>query len=254
MNRPRRLQRFHPEERIGLRKALTAGKARDVQEEAGRQRGRFIRGTTSAETFREEVGKLGARITQEGIAHPETVAVLDALERGGDERTQAAYQRLVAHGSRTSRDEVRSVILKLLERNQDARTAFRELTRSGFYETPKEAFEALVDIQRRKARLGELERTPLPEARAAVEGVVEELRRTGRVSRAGRQQLVEALKALPQSDQKAILDWLQDQLAAQKGVEERERRRTAPAPRTSLAPAPGIPRAPQASLAPAPGL
>ena len=223
-----RLQRFHPEERIGLRKALTAGRARKVQEEAGRERGRFIRGTTSAETFREEVGKLRARITQ--VAHPETVAVLDALERGGDERTQTAYQRLVAHGSRPSKDEVRRVMLKLLERNQDARTAFRELTRSGFYETPKEAFEALVDIQRRKARLGEMEQMPLPEARAAVEGVVEELRRTGRVSRAVRQQLVEALKALPDSDQKAILDWLQDQLTAQKGVQERERRRTAPAP------------------------
>ena len=166
---------------------------------------------------------------------------------------EAAYQRLVPHGSRPSRDEVRRVMLKLLERNQDARAAFRELTRSGFYETPKEAFEALVDVQRRKARLGEMEQAPLPEARAAVEGVVEELRRTGRVSRAARQQLVEALKALPQSDQKAILGWLQDQLAAQKGVQERERRRTAPTPRTSLAPAPGIPRA-QANLAPAPGL
>ncbi|MEE8201511.1 MAG: hypothetical protein V3R29_10130, partial [Candidatus Acidoferrales bacterium] len=83
-----RIEHFTPEGKIGLRKALTAGKARKVQEEAGRQRGRFIRGATSAETFREEVGKLGARITQEGVAHPETVAVLDALERGGDERTQ----------------------------------------------------------------------------------------------------------------------------------------------------------------------
>jgi hypothetical protein len=163
-----RIERFTPEGKIGLRKALIAGKAREVQEEAGRQRGRFIRGTTSAETFREEVGKLRTRITQEGVAHPETVAVLDALERGGDERTQATYQRLVAHGSRPSRDEVRTVILKLLEQNQNARAAFRELTRSRFYETPKEAFEALVDIQRRKARLTELEQTPLPETRAAV--------------------------------------------------------------------------------------
>jgi hypothetical protein len=246
-----RIERFTPEGKIGLRKALLAGKAREVQEEAGRQRGRFIRGTTSAETFREEVGKLRTRITQEGVAHPETVAVLDALERGGDERTQATYQRLVAHGSRPSRDEVRTVILKLLEQNQNARAAFRELTRSRFYETPKEAFEALVDIQRRKARLTELEQTPLPETRAAVEGVLEELRRTGRASRATRQQLVEALKALPQSDQKAILDWLQDQITAQKGVKERERRRTAPVPRGNLAPAPGVPRQ---SLAPAPGL
>ncbi len=96
-----------------------------------------------------------------------------------------------------------------------------------------------------------MEQTPLPEARAAVGGVVEELRRTGRVSRAARQQLVEALKALPQSDQKALLDWLQDQITAQKGVQERERRRTAPTPRGKLAPAPGVPRQ---SLAPAPGL
>lgn len=71
---------------------------------------------------------------------------------------------------------------------------------------------------------------------------------------ATRQQLVEALKALPQSDQKAILDWLQDQIAAQKGVKERERRRTAPAPRTNLTPVPGVPRAPRQSLVPAPGL
>ena len=38
------------------------------------------------------------------------------------------------------------------------------------------------------------------------------------------------------------------------GVQERERRRTAPAPRTSLVPAPGVPRTPRTNLAPAPGL
>ena len=244
-----RLQRFHPEERIGLRKALTAGKARKVQEEAGRQRGRFIRGTTSAETFREEVGKLRTRITQEGVAHPETVAVLDALERGGDERTQAAYQRLLAEGSRISRETVQEVIVELLELNTDASAAFRSLARSGFYRTPEEAFEALVDIQRRKARLTELEQTPLPEARSAAQAAVDELRRTGQVTTKTGRELEAALEPLSESDQNKLLDWLEEQMRIQ-----RRRRQPSAIPRGNLAPAPGVPRTPQANLAPAPGL
>ena len=108
--------------------------------------------------------------------------MLDALERGGDERTQAAYQRLLAEGSRISREAVQEVIVELLELNTDASAAFRSLARSGFYRTPEEAFEALVDIQRRKARLTELEQTPLPEARSAAQAAVDELRRTGQVT------------------------------------------------------------------------
>ncbi len=52
--------------------------------------------------------------------------------------------------------------------------------------------------------------------------------------------LTQALEALPESDQNAILDWLQDQITAQKGVQERERRRIAPVPSGNLIPAPGL--------------
>ena len=95
--------------------------------------------------------------------------------------------------------------------------------------------DAVIDLQRRQARLVEMERVPLPEATAAARAVVDEFRQSGRVSRSLRERLGQALEALPESDQNAVLDWLEQQMRIE------QRRQVPPAPsREELAPAPGL--------------
>ncbi len=178
-----RIEHFRPEEKVDLRKALLAGRGRDVQEEAYRQRGRFLRGATTAETYREEVGKLRGRAEEPDVAHPETLAVVQALEGG---------------------------------RHKDARAAYSRLKQSGYYASSEEALDAIRDLLRRRARLQEMESAPLPEAKEAARAVVEELKRTGKVRRETRRQLEQALAALPESEETALLDWLEQQLSGRR--------------------------------------
>jgi hypothetical protein len=173
------IQRLRPGERIELRKALIAGQGREVQEEGARQRGRLIRGATSAETFREEIGKLRERSGEEAAAHPETLAVVKALEEGRNSEAQAEYQKL-----------------------KD----------SGFYANSEEAIKTIRDLLTRRGRLAELEKAPLAPARETVAAIVDEFRRTGRVNQGKRHMLKARMAALSESDQDAVLDYLEQQL------------------------------------------
>jgi hypothetical protein len=126
------VQRIRPGERIELRKALIAGQGRAVQEEAGRQRGRLIRGAETEETFREQIGKLRERSEEEAAAHPQTLRVVKALEEG---------------------------------RSGEAREEYQKLKDSGFYANSEEALQAIRDQLNRRGRLAELEKAPLVPAR-----------------------------------------------------------------------------------------
>ncbi len=195
------IRHFYPESQVSLRKARMGGLVRELQEEAGAMRGRLLRGSVTADTFREEVGKLWARSADPDISHPETLAVVRAVEDN---------------------------------RPDEARTAFLRLLRGGFYADEDEAKDKIEAVLGLRERLRDLQASRLPDARAAGAGLLAELRQTGRVSGAQEQHLREVLSTLSDSDRDAVLKWLAEQIPIARRVHGTKRAK--PMPRPMLGP------------------
>ncbi len=189
-----RVEHFRPEEKIGLSKALRAGKTRELMAETSRQRGRVIRGQAQPETLEEVAERTHGRLAEEDVSHPGTFAVVQALE---DRRIGAA------------------------------RTAFKELIQSGYYSTEEDALKAINTLRKQRQRLTNLSRAPLGAARNAAQAVIDEFRQSGRVDERQFRRFVTKLLALSEPERKALIRWVKEQVLASQARTGMQRKRTA---------------------------
>ncbi len=189
-----RVEHFRPEEKIGLSKALRAGKTRELMAETSRQRGRVIRGQAQPETLEEVAERTYGRLAEEDVSHPGTFAVVQALE---DRRIGAA------------------------------RTAFKELIQSGYYSTEEDALKAVNTLRKQRQRLTKLSRAPLGAARNAAQAVIDEFRQSGRVDERQFRRFVTKLLALREPERKALIRWVKEQVLASQARTGMQRKRAA---------------------------